>query len=98
MISVVIPTYNNEDTIGRAITSVASQTYHDWQVVIVNDCSTDNTLKFIQDNFKVYYKDKIKIISNSENMGAGVSRKIGVDNADGEFVIFLDSDDYLIPN
>lgn len=98
MVSVIIPTYNNEDTIGRAITSVASQTYHDWQIVIVNDCSTDNTLKVIQENYKKYYKNKIKILCNKKNVGVGMSRKIGVENADGEFVIFLDSDDYLLPN
>lgn len=98
MISVIVPTYNNEDTISRALTSVAGQTYHDWQIVVVNDASTDNTKKVIEENFCAYYKDKIKIIDNEKNMGVGVSRKVGVDNADGEFVIFLDSDDYLIPN
>lgn len=98
MISVVIPTFNNEETIGRAITSVASQTYHDWQIVIVNDCSTDNTLNVVLENYKKYYKDKMKVISNEKNVGVGISRKIGVENADGEFVIFLDSDDYLLPD
>lgn len=98
MVSIIIPTYNNEDTIARALTSVAAQTVHDWQIVVVNDCSTDNTVKVVEDNFKRYYKDKIKIINNPVNVGAGVSRKVGVDNADGEFVIFLDSDDYLVPD
>ena len=98
MISVVIPTYNNEDTIARALTSVAAQTVHDWQIVLVNDCSTDNTLQIVENNFKKYYKDKVKIVNNETNMGVGVSRKVGLENADGEFVIFLDSDDYLLPD
>lgn len=98
MVSVIIPTYNNEDTIQRALTSVVCQTEYDWQIVIVNDASTDNTLKIIHDNFEIYYGKKMKVITNKENVGVGISRKIGVDNADGEFVIFLDSDDYLVPN
>ena len=61
MVSIIIPTYNNEDTIARALTSVAAQTVHDWQIVVVNDCSTDNTVKVVEDNFKRYYKDKIKM-------------------------------------
>ena len=95
MISVIIPTYNGASTIYRAIDSVTSQTYNDWQVVVVDDCSTDNTINIVEQEFKNYYGDKIKIIKNEENKGVGISRKIGVDNADGEFLIFLDADDKL---
>lgn len=95
MVSVIIPTYNSGDTIYRAIDSVTSQTDNDWQVVVVDDCSTDNTIAIVNNEFVRYYGNKIKVIKNNENKGVGISRKVGLDNADGEFVIFLDSDDKL---
>lgn len=93
MISIVTSVYNASDTIDRTIESVLSQSFSDWELVIVNDCSTDNTLDVVK-----YYANldsRIKIINHSVNMGAGCARKTGINNISGEWMTFLDSDDYL---
>lgn len=77
MITVIIPTYNNEDTISRAINSVIAQTFTEWQLIIVNDCSTDNTLNIVNE-YVEKYPEKIKVISNKVNQGVGVSRLNGI--------------------
>ena len=89
MVSVIIPTYNREKTILKSINSVLKQTYKDIEVIIVDDCSTDNTeeiIKNIDDKRIIYYKLK-------ENSGACVARNKGIDLAKGEFIAFQDSDD-----
>lgn len=83
--------YNAEKTIKRAIDSVLNQTYNNIELIIVNDCSTDNTLNLI----KEYNNPKIKLINHSINLGAGCARDTGVKNCTGEYIQFLDSDDYL---
>lgn len=96
MITVIIPTYNSSQYIKKAIESVLNQTYKDIELIIVDDCSTDNTIEIISK-----YNNNInnfKIIANKQNMGVGISRKIGIENANGEYITFLDSDDYLLPN
>lgn len=94
MITVIIPTYNNEDTISRAINSVIAQTFTEWQLIIVNDCSTDNTLNIINE-YVEKYPEKIKVISNKVNQGVGVSRLNGIKKTKTKYITFLDSDDYL---
>lgn len=94
MVTVVIPTYNSTQYIEKAINSVLEQTYKDIELIIVDDCSTDNTVKFIEDKFKDI--PNLKIIRNKKNVGVGISRKIGINNANGEYITFLDSDDYLL--
>lgn len=95
MITVVIPTYNNEKTIERAILSIVAQSYTDWELIVVNDCSTDGTAEVV----KKYLTDpRICLITNEVNQGVGVSRKVGIDNSKGEFITFLDSDDFLRPD
>ena len=94
MISIIIPTYNNEDTIDRAIVSVIEQSYKDWELIIVNDCSKDSTLSIVE-SYKARLGDKLTVITNTENSGAGISRKVGLDAAKGDFITFLDSDDFF---
>lgn len=89
MVSVIIPTYNRGATIERAILSVLEQTYQDFEIIIVDDNSNDNTeevVKKINDN-------RIKYIRNNINKGANESRNIGVAEAKGEYIAFQDSDD-----
>lgn len=93
MITVVIPTYNNEDTIGRAIQSVINQTFPYWNIIVVNDCSTDLTSNIVQGFCNNY--PNIKMITNEENMGVGISRLKGIKECDTKYITFLDSDDYL---
>lgn len=94
MITVVIPTYNNEDTIEKAINSVISQTFPYWKIIVVNDCSTDCTLEKVNKYIKEY-PEKISVITNSHNMGVGISRLNGINKCDTKYITFLDSDDYL---
>ena len=88
--SVIISAYNIEKYIERAIDSVLNQDFNDYEVIVVEDKSTDNTLEKI-----MKYEGKIKIIKNSENKGLGAVRNIGIENATGEYIVHLDGDDTL---
>lgn len=87
--SIIICAFNVEKYIEKAINSILQQTYKNYEIIVVNDKSTDGTLIMIQK-----YKG-IKIINNKENMGLGASRNIGVDKAKGEYILYLDADDTL---
>lgn len=96
LISIIMPAYNSEKTIEDSICSVLSQTYRNWELIIINDASKDGTAEIIcayaaQDT-------RIKILTNSSNCGVSCSRKRGVHAADGEWVAFLDSDDLWTPD
>lgn len=90
-ISVIIPTYNREQMIKEAIESVLSQTYKDFEIIVVDDGSTDNTKKVLGP-----YKDKIKYLRR-ENKGAAAARNTGIKHARGKYIGFLDSDDLWRP-
>lgn len=95
LVTIYMPTHNRSDLLSRAIESVQAQTYSDFELIIVDDCSTDNTEAVVQ-----AYKDKdsrIKYIKNSENLGACISRNKAIRAAQGEFVTGLDDDDYFLP-
>ena len=89
-ISVIINVYNGEDYISRCIKSVINQTYKNLEILIINDGSTDNTLKIC----KSYNDKRIKIIS-TDNLGLSLSRNVGLDNAKGKYIYFVDADDYI---
>ena len=94
-ISVVVPVYNCEKYIERAIESVIKQTYDNWELIIVNDGSKDSSLQIAQ---KFAGKDaRIKVIDR-ENRGVSVARNIGIDEASGDLLMFLDADDFLADN
>lgn len=96
MISVIITAYNVEKFISQAIKSVLKQTYKDIECIVVEDCSTDDTIAQIKHAAK---DDKrVKIVQNRENIGAGASRRIGIEASKGEFVLLLDGDDWLEPD
>ena len=86
-VSIIIPTYNRADTIMRAVDSVLAQTFSDWELIIVNDGSTDNTAELLTG-----LDSRIKII-NQPNGGVTTARNTGLRHASGEFFAFLDSDD-----
>ena len=91
-ISVVVPVYNCEKYIERAIESVIKQTYDNWELIIVNDGSKDSSLQIAQ---KFAGKDaRIKVIDR-ENRGVSVARNIGIDEASGDLLMFLDADDWF---
>ena len=91
-ISVIIPAYNSEKTISKCIESIINQTYKNLEIVIVNDGSLDNTLKIINSYAK---KDKRINIINNENHGVSYSRNFGINIASGDYITFVDADDYL---
>ena len=98
-ISVIIPCYNSEKTITQCINSVLSQTYLPNEIILIDDHSQDDTIKIIKE-LKEHLKKKLLfiIIENDENMGPGYSRNIGWNQANSNYVAFLDSDDIWIKN
>ena len=93
MISVIIPTYNNESAITRCLTSIINQTYLDIEIIIINDGSTDKTGKKV-----LSIKDKrIRYVSQS-NQGPSAARNKGLELAKGEYILFVDADDYVEPD
>ncbi len=91
MVSVVIPVYNRANTITRSINSVLNQTYHDIEIIVVDDGSTDNTYEVVS---QIKSKDnRVEIIRSDNNGGACAARNIGVERAKGEYIAFQDSDD-----
>lgn len=91
-ISVIIPTYNSEEYVGRCIESVQAQTYSDWQMIIVDDGSKDNSLTICQKYANT--DNRIRVI-HQENAGPGIARNAGLEYAKGKYVVFIDSDDYI---
>lgn len=89
MISVVIPLYNKAHTIVKTLNTVINQVYKDFEIIIVNDGSTDNGVKVIQEHFT---DNRIRII-NQENSGVSAARNRGVEESKGEWIAFLDGDD-----
>nr|WP_297939598.1 glycosyltransferase family 2 protein [uncultured Lachnoclostridium sp.] len=91
LVSVIIPTYNRADKIHNAIHSVINQTYKNWEIVVVDDCSKDNTAEIIQQF--IDQKVNIKYIKLKKNQGASNARNVGLEQCIGEYIAFLDSDD-----
>ncbi len=95
-ISVIIPTYNSENYLEKCIESVVNQTLKEIEIIIINDCSQDNSLKIIN---KFAQKDKrIKIINNTKNLGYGKSVNLGIKNSNNDFISIVESDDSIEPN
>lgn len=94
--SIIMPVYNVEKYVSQAIESVLSQSYRDFELIIVNDCSPDNSLSICESYAE---KDKrIRIISLSQNGGLSNARNVGMRSMRGDYVLFLDSDDWWEPN
>ena len=92
-VSVIIPVYNGGKYIAKGIDSLLKQTFKDFEIICINDKSTDNSLEILEEFEK---KDKrIKVIKNSKNIGAALTRNVGIDMAEGEYIYFLDADDYI---
>lgn len=95
LVSVIMPSYNTAEFIEETIRSVLSQTYEDWELIIVDDCSTDNTDKVVA---KLLSDNRIRYIKNDTNSGAAVSRNRALREAKGKWIAFLDSDDLWEPD
>lgn len=93
LVSIIIPVYNSEKTIGKCLDSLVGQTYKDIEIICVNDCSQDNSLSVLE---QYAAKDKrIVIINHGENKNAGGARNSGIRAAKGEYICFVDNDDWL---
>lgn len=92
MISIIMPTYNRGYIIDKAIKSILNQTYSDFELIIVDDGSTDNTEEIV----KSFNDKRIKFIKLDKNSGASHARNIGIQKAKGEYITFNDSDDCII--
>jgi teichuronic acid biosynthesis glycosyltransferase TuaG len=91
LVSIITPNYNSEKFIEQTLQSIIAQTYENWELLIVDDCSTDKSLDIIE---KYSIRDKrIKIFRLKENSGAAIARNKAIEEANGSFIAFLDSDD-----
>lgn len=90
-ISIIIPVYNGEKYIEKCLNSIKNQTFKDYEVLIINDGSKDNTKNLIEK----YLNDKRFKLFNRTNHGIGASRNFGVNESSGEYICFIDSDDYV---
>ena len=95
-VSIITPLYNSERYIAQTIASVKSQTYPNWEMLIVDDCSADKGYQIATGFSKK--DERIKLFKLTQNSGAGFARNKGIENADGDFIAFLDSDDIWHPD
>ena len=95
LISIIVPVYNAEKTIKKCIDSILSQTYKKFELILVNDGSTDNSLNILREYETL--NERIIIISQ-ENSGVSVTRNKGINIAKGDYIVFVDSDDYIVEN
>lgn len=94
LVSIIMPSYNTADYISESIKSVQAQTYTNWELIIVDDCSTDNTDEVVG----AFLGDqRIRYLKNKKNSGAAVSRNRALREAKGRWIAFLDSDDLWVP-
>lgn len=91
LVSIIVPVYNAEKFIDDTIKSILQQTYNNYELILVNDCSKDKTLEILKEYSK---KDKrIKVIENKKNLGVALTRNNGIKEAKGEYICFIDADD-----
>ena len=93
LVSIIMPSWNTEKFIGKSIQSVLDQTYQNWELLIVDDCSTDRTDEVVAS----FVDARIKYFKNEKNSGAALTRNYAMREAQGEWIAFLDSDDLWMP-
>lgn len=96
LVSVIMPAHNSEDTIRDAVRSVIVQSYENWELLIIDDCSTDGTVQVIEE----YLKDlRVRLIKTDKSVGKPYyPRNFGIRESRGQYIAFLDSDDVWLPN
>ena len=96
LISVVVPVYNSELYLKQCIDSILRQSFTEFEFICVNDCSTDNSLKILREYSQ---RDKrLRILENKKNIGLALTRNRGMEESQGKYIYFLDSDDWIIPD
>ena len=94
LISIVVPVYNAVKCIEDTIQAIRSQTFSDWELIMVDDCSTDDSIEIM----KSYESKSIKLIRLKEGSGAAFARNAGIDAARGRYIAFVDADDLWSPD
>ncbi|MFM8815465.1 MAG: glycosyltransferase family 2 protein, partial [Actinomycetes bacterium] len=94
LVSIVIPTYNHAPMLQRALSTVVKQTYQNWNAIVVNNFSTDNTLEIVA----AFNDPRIQVVNFRNNGVIGASRNEGIALSTGTYVAFLDSDDTWVPS
>ena len=93
LVSIIMPSYNTAKYIRDSIDSILAQTYQSWELIIIDDCSPDNSNEIIES----YHEPRIKLLKNEKNSGAALSRNYGLREAKGRYIAFIDSDDTWVP-
>lgn len=93
-VSVLIPTFNRESVLKRAVDSVLAQTFEDLECIVIDDASTDETHKLLE----TFNDPRLKVLSHNENAGVSSARNTGFEESRGEWIALLDSDDEWLPN
>ncbi|MGB6269472.1 MAG: glycosyltransferase family 2 protein [Olleya sp.] len=96
LVSIITPLYNSEAFIEQTIHTILNQSYTNWELILIDDCSKDKTIAIAEDFILKY--PKIKLLKNKTNSGAAISRNKGIAEANGDFIAFLDADDLWTPN
>lgn len=91
--SILVPVYNKEELLKKYFKYIENQTFKDYEVVVVDDCSNDNSYIYLYNIAQ--HHDNIKVLRNQKNLGIGMTRNVLLDNAQGEYIIFVDPDDYI---
>lgn len=97
LVTVVIPAFNAEFYISEAIESVFSQTYQNYEVIVIDDGSSDSTLQIVEEYCIKYENVKLLTHPEHQNRGVSKSRQLGVQQAQGKYIAFLDADDFWEP-
>ena len=98
-LSVIVPVYNMaaEGKLNYCLDSLVNQTIDDYEIIAVDDCSTDNSLEILR-TYEIKYPDKLKVIASSVNRKQGGAKNLGLEAAKGEWIGFIDSDDWITPD
>lgn len=93
-VSIIMPCYKATDTIRRAVQSIHNQIYQDWELLIIDDACPRNSYRIIEDI--VQQDSRIKLLHNPQNLGVAMARNVGIKQAKGQYIAFLDADDYWL--
>ena len=96
LLSLIIPVFNSQNTLVECLDSILNQSYNSYEIIIVNDGSTDNSQQIIE-QYAILYPSIIKYVTK-DNSGIGGARNVGIDKATGQYLGFVDSDDYVASN
>lgn len=91
LVSIITPMFNSENFISETINSIINQTYTNWELLLIDDCSNDKTIEIT--NPFIVKNDNIKFFKNETSQGAAISRNKGIEAAKGDYIAFLDADD-----